>query len=36
MATEIIEWEMGKPVQKQEHMGADGKDLTITIVRKTD
>jgi len=32
VATEIIEWEMGKPMQKQEITGAAGGDLVFRVV----
>lgn len=31
-ATEIIEWELGKPTQRQEHSGPDGGALTVRVV----
>jgi D-arabinose 1-dehydrogenase-like Zn-dependent alcohol dehydrogenase len=34
VATEIIEWAMGKAVQKQEVTGAEGGDLVIQFVTK--
>ena len=36
VATEIIEWEMGKAKQKQEISGPDGKDFTIIFKRRDD
>jgi len=30
-ATEIIEWEMGKAVQRQEHTGAEGAPIEVSI-----
>lgn len=32
VATEIIEWELGKPTQRSEHSGPDGGALTVRVV----
>jgi hypothetical protein len=36
VATEIIEWEMGRAVQRQEHTGAGGEPIEIHLVGNVD
>lgn len=36
VATEIIEWELGKATQRQEHTGAEGRPIEFIEVRRDD